>query len=103
VLNLGKEQTGTLCEVAHFLSTSGLLIASAFWLLGMEKLAARKKEFLAFEAVGVVRRSTCPWVSPLHMVRKADGSWRQCGDYRCLNAVTVPVTYPIPNMMDFIA
>ena len=29
---------------------------------------------------------------PLHMVRKADGSWQPCSDYRNLNAVTVPDT-----------
>jgi hypothetical protein len=35
------------------------------------------------------------------MVKKPDGSWRCCGDYRRLNNVTVPDTYPLPNMMDF--
>ena len=37
------------------------------------------------------------------MVLKSDGSWRPCGDYRRLNGVTVPDTYPLPNMMDFTA
>ncbi len=53
------------------------------------------------EAAGVVRRSNSPWAAPLHMVRKQDGSWWPCGDYRRLNMVTVPDSYPIPNMMDF--
>jgi len=37
------------------------------------------------------------------MVRKADGSWRPCGDYRRLNGVTVPDSYPLSNMLDFTA
>ena len=69
VLNPGKELPQTSCEVAHFLSTSGPPIASAFRRLDTEKLAAAKKEFFALEAAGVVRRSTSPWASPLHMVR----------------------------------
>ena len=35
------------------------------------------------------------------MVKKADGSWRPCGDFRLLNGVTIPDAYPLPNMMDF--
>jgi hypothetical protein len=35
------------------------------------------------------------------MVKKPDGWWRCCGDYRRLNNVTVPDSYPLPNMMDF--
>jgi hypothetical protein len=37
------------------------------------------------------------------MVRKADGSWRPCGDYRRLNLVTTVDKYPIPNVQDFTA
>ena len=90
VLNPGRELPQTSCEVAHFLSTRGPPVASAFRRLDTEKLAAAKKEFAALEATGVVRRSTSPWASPLHMVRKADGSWRPCSNYHRLNAVTVP-------------
>jgi hypothetical protein len=53
------------------------------------------------ERDGIVRRSNSPWSSPLQMVRKPDGSWRPCGDYRRLNLVTVPDSYPLPNMLDF--
>ncbi|MFN9938738.1 MAG: reverse transcriptase family protein, partial [bacterium] len=36
-------------------------------------------------------------------VRKPDGSWRPCDDYRRLNRVTIPSSYPLPKMMDFAA
>jgi hypothetical protein len=42
--------------------------------LDAEKLAATKKEFLALEKAGIVLRSNSPWASPLHMVKKQDGS-----------------------------
>jgi Reverse transcriptase (RNA-dependent DNA polymerase) len=51
-------------------------------------------------AAGVVRRSASCWASPLHMVRKKDGSWRPCGDFRRLNLITTEDRYPLPNMAD---
>jgi hypothetical protein len=59
-----------------------------------------KAEFNRLESAGIVHRSKTPWVSPLHMMPKKDGSCRSCGNYRHLNLVTTPDKYPLPIMQD---
>ena len=52
---------------------------------------------------GTARRSDSPWEPPLHLVPKRDDGHRPCGDYRQLNARTIPDRYRVRHLQDFSA
>ncbi|GKB54656.1 putative reverse transcriptase domain-containing protein [Tanacetum coccineum] len=49
---------------------------------------------------GFIRPNSSPWRAPVLFVKKKDGSFRMCIDYRELNKLIVKNRYPLPRIDD---
>ncbi|GJR83888.1 putative reverse transcriptase domain-containing protein [Tanacetum coccineum] len=63
----------------------------------LKELSDQLKELLE---KGFICPSSSPWGSPVLFVKKKDGSFHMCIDYRELNKLTVKNRYPLPRIDD---
>ena len=71
--------------------------------IAMHKLPIVDKAIDEMLEAGIIRRSKSPWSFPIVIVDKKDGTKRFCVDFRQLNKITKPMSYPLPLIDDLLA
>nr|GEZ31688.1 putative reverse transcriptase domain-containing protein [Tanacetum cinerariifolium] len=75
-------------------------VARAPYRLAPSKMKDLAKQLQELSDIGFIRPSSSPWGAPVLFVKKKDGSFRMCIDYRELNKLTVKNRYPLPRIDD---
>jgi hypothetical protein len=81
IIGAGKGKPSPKHKIRHTIETTGRPVFAKARRLDKENLRQTEAEFRELEVASIIRCSDSPWLSPLHMVRKKDWSWRHCGDY----------------------
>ncbi|GKF77788.1 putative reverse transcriptase domain-containing protein, partial [Tanacetum coccineum] len=74
------------------------LVAQAPYRLAPSEMQELSNQLQELSDRGFIRPSTSPWGAPVLFVKKKDGSFRMCIDYRELNKLTVKNRYPLPRI-----
>nr|GEX53869.1 hypothetical protein [Tanacetum cinerariifolium] len=75
-------------------------VARAPYRLAPSKMKELAKKLQELSDKGFIRPSSSPWGAPVLFVKKKDGSFRMCIDYRELNKLTIKNRYPLPKIDD---
>ncbi|GJX75078.1 putative reverse transcriptase domain-containing protein [Tanacetum coccineum] len=75
-------------------------VARAPYRLAPTKLQELSTQLQELSDKGFIRPSSSPWGAPVLFVKKKDGSFRMCIDYRELNKLTVKNRYPLLRIDD---
>jgi hypothetical protein len=63
----------------------------------LQELRMQLKELLD---LGIIRPNVSPWGANVIFIKRKEGSWRLCIDYRQLNKATIKNQYPLPRIDD---
>ncbi|GKG36823.1 hypothetical protein Tco_0446996, partial [Tanacetum coccineum] len=75
-------------------------VARAPYRLSPSELQELSTQLQELSNKGFIRPSSSPWGAPVLFVKKKDGSFRMCINYRELNKLTVKNRYPLPRIED---
>ncbi|GKA88872.1 putative reverse transcriptase domain-containing protein, partial [Tanacetum coccineum] len=75
-------------------------VARAPYRLAPSKMKELSEQLQEISDKGFIRPSSSPWGAPVLFVKKKDGSFRMCIDYRELNKLTTKNRYPLSRIDD---
>nr|GFA91216.1 putative reverse transcriptase domain-containing protein [Tanacetum cinerariifolium] len=75
-------------------------VARAPYRLAPSEIKELAEQLQELSDKGFIRPSSSPWGAPVLFVKKKDGSFRMCIDYRELNKLAVKNRYPLPRIDD---
>ncbi|GKD12004.1 hypothetical protein Tco_1196411, partial [Tanacetum coccineum] len=75
-------------------------IARAPYRLAPSEMKELSEQLQEISEKGFIRPSSSPWGAPVLFVKKKDGSFRMCINYRESNKLTVKNRYPLPRIDD---
>nr|GEZ41594.1 putative reverse transcriptase domain-containing protein [Tanacetum cinerariifolium] len=75
-------------------------VARAPYRLAPSRMKDLSEQLRELSDKGFIRPSSSPWGAPVLFVKKKDGSFSMCIDYRELNKLTVKNHYPLPRIDD---
>ncbi|GKB04538.1 putative reverse transcriptase domain-containing protein [Tanacetum coccineum] len=75
-------------------------VARAPYRLSPSEMKELSKQLQELLEKGFIRPSSSPWGAPVLFMKKKDGSFRMCIDYRELNKLTIKNRYPLPRIND---
>nr|GFC77022.1 putative reverse transcriptase domain-containing protein [Tanacetum cinerariifolium] len=75
-------------------------VARAPYRLAPSELKELSDQLKELSEKGFIRPSSSPWGAPVLFVKKKDGSFHMCIDYRESNKLTIKNKYPLPRIDD---
>nr|GEV87548.1 retrotransposon protein, putative, Ty3-gypsy subclass [Tanacetum cinerariifolium] len=75
-------------------------MAKSPYRLAPSEIQELSEQLQVFQDRGFIRPSHSPWGAPVVFMKKKDGSFRMCIDYRESNKLTVKNRYPLPGIDD---
>ena len=100
---LHKDDLGEIKGVKHRVNVQGAEpIAQPMRPVPLAKRGVITEEVARMLRCGVIQPSSSPWSSPIVLIKKKDGGWRFCVDYRRLNDLTKKDKHPLPRIDDML-
>lgn len=90
------DKLGCTTLVEHEIRTQSPPIKQRHYPLSPALQAHVNQELEKMLADDIIEPSNSPWASPIVLVKKSDGSYRFCVNYKKLNEVSLPDAYPMP-------